>query len=195
MIAPSRAKNARRPQALPEILSGGAVFIVGAMIWRADFSPQPDTNPELPAAVPAAVDSSQGWRTASKAHRAAALAVVMDQLEAFRHNNYRKALDDQTMFPRMNDEGVRRFQTNFVTGYPDFAQPRDARVTGAHEMIAGTQIAIDIVVTGISGHQSVATYFLEDRGHGLKITGVAAGPAPPYNLSETRGFGHEIPVK
>ena len=194
MIATSRVKRARRPQALPEILSGGLVFIVGALIWRTDFSPQPDANPELPPAMPSSVDASVGWRTASKAHASAALHVVMDQLEAFRHNNYRKALDDQTMFPHLTDDGVQRFQRNFVTGYPDFATARSATVTGAHEMISGPQVAIDLIVTGLSGHASTATYFLENHGHGFKITEVAAGPAPQYQVEGAKVRGREIPV-
>jgi hypothetical protein len=106
----------------------------------------------------------------------AAGRVVMQQLEAFRHDDFATAytfasVNVRQMFDRAGFEQMVR------GGYPEIAHSASATIDGSRRGDAG-EIYLFIRVVGDSGRAIEAVYELVSEGGGWRINGVVTRPDP-----------------
>jgi hypothetical protein len=106
----------------------------------------------------------------------AAGRVVMQQLEAFRHDDFATAysfasVNVRQMFDRAGFEQMVR------GGYPEIAHSASATITGSRHGDTG-EIYLFIRVLGDNGQAIEAVYELVPEGGGWRINGVVTRPDP-----------------
>lgn len=191
--------NPDRPRYLTEIISGGLIFVLGALLWSTALAPVPEAAPELAADIPEqqlpqaptteapATEGHiipDGWKLATGPIKAAAENTVRQQVRAFARNDYETAVKYQSSALRKNFENLDTFRAMMLSQYPQFAAPADLRVLKMSHSPDGNYVLASVRVTGRDGTSVWAEYTLIKEQGAYKVAGVTGGeavaaPPPP----------------
>jgi hypothetical protein len=106
-----------------------------------------------------------------------AALTVMEQLEAFRRDDYERAYGfASAMIRDIFDRPA--FERMVRDGYPEIARSTSAAITGSFEAPGG-RLYLTIVVRGASGLAVEALYEMVRQDGHWRINGVVTRPAPP----------------
>jgi hypothetical protein len=108
--------------------------------------------------------------------RAAAADPILQQLEAFRRDDYDAAYafasaEIRRLFDRIAFEDMVR------SGYPEIAKSARARVVDT-EVAPDGRVRVRLHIRGVNGHRIQAVYEMVQEGAAWKINGVIARPDP-----------------
>ena len=170
-----------RPRFLPEISVAGILFIVGAFLWRSSFAPVPDQAPELASPdVPGQVvvpPVPVAWKIATPAQRATVTAPILAQLQAFKRDDYRKAVTYQSAGLRRNFPSLQNFRSMIKSQYPQFAAYKTIQFSKILISSDGRQAQAVIRLTGRDGLKVRAAYLMIREKAGFRVAGVSGGAA------------------
>lgn len=178
-IAPRRS----RPKFLPELVVAGLIFAGGAYFWSQNLAPQTPLAPKMVAAARATDTSEPNWKDAPDAEKKAAEAIIVAQLEAFKADDWDKAVTYQAADLRQNFASVEDFKRMIKTNYPQFANYESVKWGKAR--IDGSMLQIQVSITGKDGVQIAALYSMnkepvdpKDRKKtDYRVSGVTGGQA------------------
>jgi hypothetical protein len=113
-------------------------------------------------------------RAQNGADAKAAEAVVLRQLEAFRHDDYDTAYGFAAAVIRLAFDRA-AFERMVRTGYPEIARSAYA-VVSHHETTVDDRRYVTVRIIGANGNRIAATYELVREDAGWRISGVVARP-------------------
>ena len=145
-----RAKNF-----LPELLVAGLIFAGGAWFWSQNLAPQSPRSPEMVAAQAAPAPQPK-WQEAPAKEKAAAQKVIVAQLEAFKADDWDKAVTYQAAGLRQSFASTKQFEEVIKKNYPQFASYKEVKFGKARS--AGPLLQIQVSLTGKDGTQIAALY-------------------------------------
>jgi len=153
----------------------GAVLIIGAGVWRALFMPplRPLPATLVPHGTPLPL------RPATAAERQAAIASVTSQLQAFRRDDFQRAVFYQSSGLRRHFASVAAFRTMMRTSYPQFVHYKSVQFGAARADHSGLHVVLPATVTGQDGVTVHATYIMVLEQQVYRVDGVAGGLAAP----------------
>ena len=170
----------KKPRFIIEIAGGGLVFVVAALVWKVALAPQPDHNPEMDAApVPGSVQPMPGWGAASTKQAAAAKRSIEAQVDAFRKDDYERAVFYQSSSLRRNFPSIAAFRTMMKSRYPQFASPAGVAMGSSRVSADGQHMQVAVRVTGTDGVKVRAVYSLVMEDGIFHVEGVSGGQAAP----------------
>lgn len=119
------------------------------------------------------------WRDASKAERSAAIAPIRAQLEAFRTDDYTKAMTFQSQEMQRQFTSTQTFRAMMKRGYPQFAAPKSYDFGPARATSNAGFVTVPIVLKGADGVTVRAEYLMKKERGGYRVSGVQGGNAMP----------------
>ena len=147
----------RKRNFLPELVVAGLIFAGGAWFWSQNLSPQSPLAPEMVAAQAAPVQAAEpDWKEAPAAEKTAAQKIIVAQLEAFKADQWDKAVTYQSADLRQSFASTKQFEQVIKTNYPQFASYKAVKFGRAR--VAGPLLQIQVSLTGKDGVQIAALY-------------------------------------
>jgi hypothetical protein len=180
-------KSSSRPRLLPEIFAIGLVITVGALVWTSMFGPSKEPPPELAASAaaapaPARVPPSMApgkWKKPAPAQLKAAQASIIQQLEAFKKDDYQQAVKYQSTGLRRNFADVDHFRQMMLSTYPEFAHYKKIVFGKALATPDGGRIQVAVRLWGQDGERTQAVYMMVKEQGVYHVDGVMGGMTEP----------------
>lgn len=165
---------------LPELLVAGLIFAGGAWFWSQNLSPQTPLAPEMAAAQVAPV-ADENWKTAPDAEKKAAQKIIVAQLEAFKADNWDKAVTFQSAALKQSFASTEQFEEVIKKNYPQFASYKTMRFGQAR--VDGPLLQIQVTLTGKDDVQIAALYSMikepvdpkKPKDTEYRVSGVSGG--------------------
>ncbi len=114
------------------------------------------------------------WRRATKQERGAAIASIRSQLEAFRSDNYEKAIALQSDSLKQNFT-PESFREMIRGSYPQFANFRKVEFGQGRTEPTSRTVSIPIEIIGRDGNITQATYMMSWENKSYRVAGVMSG--------------------
>lgn len=140
-----------------------------ALILRWQWQNAPSPPPRRAMAPPLK------WRAASTAERSAAIAPIRAQIEAFRADDYQRAMKYQSADMRRQFSSVTDFRQMMRSSYPQFTAPRRYTFGNARATSNAEVVAIPITLQGADGVTVRAEYLMTREKSGYRVASVAGG--------------------
>ncbi|BDI34020.1 hypothetical protein CCAX7_60710 [Capsulimonas corticalis] len=115
------------------------------------------------------------WREARPEERKAAMACVDGQLDAFRKDDYPKAISYQSEILRPQFRSATQFRNMIIHFYPEFSNARKVDYGRAFTDGSGRLLAIRVDLTGANGRHVSARYRLIKEKNTYRVMGVDDG--------------------
>jgi hypothetical protein len=115
------------------------------------------------------------WRVATSQERAAAVAVIGNQLKAFKNGDFQTALNLQSTQLRSNFSSPESFGRMMKENYPDYLTYKTVHFGRGRVPPSKEGISIRVVLTAQDGSEVHSVYHLIYEGKKLLITGVSGG--------------------
>jgi hypothetical protein len=162
----------------PLFLLAGLV-VGGAYGWNSSINAAPSNSSAQPK--PAKKPSSTKaaplvWKTATAAQRAEAAKSIRTQLDAFRADNWDKAITYQSSSLKRGFPSTQAFRQMMESSYPQFADYKTVEFGAARA--AGPLVEIRVVLTGRDGVAVGAMYRMVKENGIYRVEGVEGGLAP-----------------
>jgi hypothetical protein len=145
-----------------------------------DGKPPAADQKKAPAAEEPAPESPPppGSRPATEEEQKAAVGAIEAQLQAFRDNDYRKAMRYQSSGLRRNAPDPEDLRRMIVQSYPQFARYRTAVFGKAHCSRNGQMLQVPVRVTGQDGVTVHAVYLMEKESGEWRVASVFSPVRP-----------------
>jgi len=123
-------------------------------------------------------------RPANSSERRAAISSIKAQLQAFKKNDYARAMFYQASALKNNFPNPEAFRSMIQNGYPEFANYKSVEFGPARADKTGERISIPLTLTGMNGSKVRALYLMVREHSVYHVAGVEGGThtAPPPNL-------------
>ena len=171
--------NSRRNA--PCLLALG-LLVAGAFAWNlgANAAPSNSSARPKPAAKAKKPSSTKAapmvWKAATPAQRSEAAKSIRAQLDAFRADNWDKAITYQSSSLKRGFPSTNAFRQMMESSYPQFADSKTVEFGTARAM--GPLVEIRVVLTGKDGVLVGALYRMVKEGGIYRVEGVSGGLAP-----------------
>ena len=119
-------------------------------------------------------------RAATQAERKAAAASIRAQLEAFKNDDYKRAMIYQSKGLRQNFGTPEKFRTMMRRNYPQFAQYKSVQFgkTLAQGEGKNASLIMPVSLTGADGIEVRATYVMVKEDGAYRVASVLGGESP-----------------
>ena len=155
--APIPPRRRKAKNFLPELLVAGLIFTGGAWFWTNNLSPETPVAPEVAAApVQAQAAPEPNWKEAPAKEKEAAQKIIVAQLDAFKADDWDKAVTYQSAGLRRSFASTKQFEEVIKKTYPQFASYKEVKFGKAR--IDGPMLQIQVQLTGKDGTQIAALY-------------------------------------
>jgi hypothetical protein len=114
------------------------------------------------------------WRRTTKQERGAAIASIRGQLEAFRSDDYEKAIALQSDSLKQNFTPA-SFREMIRGSYPQFANFRRVEFGQGRTEPTSRTVSIPIEIIGHDGNITQATYMMSWENKAYRVAGVMSG--------------------
>lgn len=119
-------------------------------------------------------------RTATPGERQAAAAAIRAQLDAFKKDDYKRAMIYQSKELRKNFDSLEKFRAMMRQNYPQFTQYK--KVDFGPSLAQGegetTNFIMPVLLTGQDGMKVQATYVMVKEDGAYRVAGVLGGASP-----------------
>ena len=151
----------RKPRFLPEIVVAGLVLSAGAWFWSHNLTPDTPFAPRIAQAqdaqdAPAPEAPAPKWKDAPAAEAEAAEKIIVAQLEAFKADDWDKAITYQSEGLKQNFASPEQFKAVIKGNYPQFAEYKEVKFGKAR--MDGPLLQVQVVLTGKDDVQLAALY-------------------------------------
>lgn len=170
-----RLSMKRQPEVGKHILAG-MMLVLCAALWNVHYH-QEQRNQEEPIQARSNPERHT-WRNATPKEREAAIRSIMSQLEAFRRNDYARAVHYQSSWLKETYPTVEGFRQSIVTNYPQFARYQSIDVERTRANDDGAHVAVRVRLTGQDGVTVKALYMMIREGRAYRVGGVIGGTRP-----------------
>ena len=119
------------------------------------------------------------WREARPEERRAAIASIQKQLDAFRNDNYERAVDYQCAALQEYFVSADMFRQMIRKRYPQFADHRSVEFGRSRATGEGDRVAVRVQLTGRDGVKVRALYMMVREGEVYRVGSVIGGEATP----------------
>lgn len=133
-------------------------------------------------------DRSQ-WRLASPEERKAAVAVITDQINAFKRGDFEAALRLQSTSLRANFASADAFGTMMKTNYKDFLTPKSLDFGRGRVPAEAGHLSIRVGLIAQDGVEIRAVYHLVRENKAWRVAGVSGGQRDSGRLMPYGGPG------
>lgn len=133
-------------------------------------------------------DRSQ-WRLASPEERKAAVAVITDQINAFKRGDFEAALKLQSTSLRANFASADAFGTMMKSNYKDFLTPKSLDFGRGRVPAEAGHLSIRVGLVAQDGVEIRAVYHLVRENKAWRVAGVSGGQRDSGRLMPYGGPG------
>ncbi|MCW3062415.1 MAG: hypothetical protein JWQ02_4236 [Capsulimonas sp.] len=114
----------------------------------------------------------RNWRMALPTERKDAIACIGGQLDAFKKDDYNKAMAFQSAMLRSQFRSPNMFRTIIRQNYPEFSNSKTVEYKSAFASKNGQMMAMELSLTGVNGKEVHALYRLIREKNGYRVMGV-----------------------